>query len=116
MATLQPKAQIACKIANDTLTHKKCVKLVDFKLIGRIGSQQSYISECSLDVVIVLNILLKLDGMFYVVDLAAVMSEVNIALDFSSIKWYGHLTIYAAYVFLYLTGWLNVIETMKSVG
>ncbi len=50
------------------------------------------------------------------IDLASVMSEVNIALGFSSIKWYGHLTIYAAYLFLYPTGWLNVIETMESAS
>ena len=50
------------------------------------------------------------------VDLAAVMYEVNIALVFSSIKWYGHLIIYASYAFLYPMGWLNVIETSKYVG
>lgn len=33
------------------------------------------------------------------VDLAAVMGEVNIALDFQGIKWYGLYIIKAAYVF-----------------
>ncbi len=41
--------------------------------------------------------------MSFTVDLAAVMGEVNIALDFQSIKWYGLYIIKAAYVFLYHT-------------
>jgi hypothetical protein len=36
----------------------------------------------------------------FTVDLTVMMSEVNIALDFQGIKWYGLYIIKAAYVFL----------------
>ncbi len=36
----------------------------------------------------------------FTVDLAAVMGEVNIALDFQGIKWYGLYIIKPAHVFL----------------